>query len=66
MGGWGCIFDHAYLSLGRPHDVLRVKGQQRLVILVLCLVVRGPSQQLPELLAVPVGPTKRYIERAAQ
>ena len=43
-----------YLSFCRTHDVLRVEGQQRLVILELGLVVRRSGQQLPELLAVSV------------
>lgn len=51
----------SYLSFCRTHDVLRVEGQQRLVVLVLGLVVRGSSQQLPKLLAVSIDAVARQV-----
>ena len=46
----------AHLSLRCPHDVLRIEGQQSLVVLVFVLVVRIPRQQLSELL--PISATR--------
>lgn len=52
-----------HLSFRRTHDVLRVEGQQGLVVLEFSFVVDGSSQQLPKLLAVPVESAVRRGRR---